>query len=72
MKKLSVGLSVLVFCVSLMATTNVSAGLETNKVIKEEDPGIVCTVRDGETGNVIGRCYLCNCAKFAAAFFSQQ
>ena len=29
------------------------------------DDGIVCTVRDPETGDVIGRCFLCNCAKLA-------
>jgi hypothetical protein len=71
MKKSNVVLLAFVFCATLFTTSSLDAKVEA-KSVSNEDPGIVCTVRDGETGNVIGRCYLCNCAKFAAAIFGQQ
>ena len=64
-KKLSVLLLGVVFCGTMMASSSVSANRKVN--IEEEEPeGLVCTVRD-ENGDIIGRCWLCNCAKFADA-----
>lgn len=59
-----------IFSLSVSQATSTNL-LSTTKVASTEEPGIVCTIRDAETGGVIGRCYLCNCAKFAEAFFSE-
>jgi len=60
------------FCSVLTSSAPVSIS-ESDEICTEQseliidDEGIVCTIRDAKTGNLIGRCYLCNCAKFAEA-----
>lgn len=68
MKKLKFIITVLVLVfISGVALSSSDKDYQPRESLRPESAGLVCTVLDAETGQVIARCWFCNCGKFVTA-----